>query len=131
MWGGFDSVHVDGSGGACGYIDGVVMPVRADGRDAYARFAAATGPVFLEHGASRVADAFADDVRDGTLTDFNRAIHRQNGETAAFGWIEWPDKATRDAGWEKIMADPRMTGQDAPFDGKRMIFGGFTPLVDR
>nr|WP_317128308.1 DUF1428 domain-containing protein [Sphingomonas baiyangensis] len=131
VWGGFESVCDEGQGAGTGYIDGVVMPMPLDARDAYARFSAACAPAFLENGALRVVDAFADDVRDGKQTDFHRAVHRQDGETAAYGWVEWPDKATRDAGWEKVMADPRMTGQDAPFDGKRMMFGGFVPIVDR
>nr|WP_315764918.1 DUF1428 domain-containing protein [Sphingomonas sp. Y38-1Y] len=108
----------------------MVLPLPAAARDEYRRFCSAVAPVFLEYGATRVMDAVADDVQDGKVTDFNRAILREEGEVAAFGWVEWPDKAARDAGWEKVMADPRMTGEDAPFDGKRMIFGGFVPLLD-
>ncbi|WP_294264100.1 DUF1428 domain-containing protein [uncultured Sphingomonas sp.] len=111
-------------------MDGIVLPLPADAKDAYAAFCERVGPVFLEHGAVRVMDAIADDVQDGAVTDFNRAVLREEGEVAAFGWVEWPDKAGRDAGWEKVMADPRMSGEDAPFDGKRMIFGGFVPLID-
>ena len=62
--------------------------------------------------------------------DFNRAVHRADGETVVFSWIEWPDKATRDAAWQSLMQDERMAGPDRPFDGKRMIFGGFVPIVD-
>lgn len=132
IWGGFDSVHDAGSPTGVGYIDGVVMPVRADGRADYARFAERTGPAFLEYGALRVVDAFGDDISAGKVTDFQRAVHQEDGETVAYGWVEWPDKATRDTGWEKIMADPRMTeAGEPPFDGKRMMFGGFVPLVDQ
>ncbi|WP_409977370.1 DUF1428 domain-containing protein [Sphingomonas sp. Y38-1Y] len=130
VWGGFESVADVGTPGGAGYIDGVVLPLPAAARDEYRRFCSAVAPVFLEYGATRVMDAVADDVQDGKVTDFNRAILREEGEVAAFGWVEWPDKAARDAGWEKVMADPRMTGEDAPFDGKRMIFGGFVPLLD-
>lgn len=130
IWGGFESVSDVGRAGGAGYIDGIVLPLRADAREAYRVFCERVGPVFLEHGAVRVMDAVADDVQDGALTDFNRAVLREEGEVAAFGWVEWPDKAARDAGWERVMADPRMSGEDAPFDGKRMIFGGFVPLID-
>lgn len=130
VWGGFESVSDVGRPGGAGYIDGVVLPLRADAHDTYRVFCEKVGPVFLEHGATRVMDAVADDVQDGKVTDFNRAVLREDGEVAAFGWVEWPDKAARDAGWEKVMADPRMGGEDAPFDGKRMIFGGFVPLLD-
>lgn len=130
VWGGFESVSDVGRPGGAGYVDGVVLPLRADARAAYGVFCERVGPVFLEHGAVRVMDAVADDVQDGAVTDFNRAVLREEGEVAAFGWVEWPDKAARDVGWEKVMADPRMSGEDAPFDGKRMIFGGFVPLID-
>lgn len=128
---GFDVVHEAGDGGGTGYIDGIVLPARADDRAAYRDFARACAPVFLAAGALRVVDAYGDDVRDGTLTDFNRAIHRQDGEVPVYGWVEWPSKAVRDAGWPRIMEDPAM--KDAgppPFDGKRMMFGGFVPLLD-
>jgi uncharacterized protein YbaA (DUF1428 family) len=131
VWGGFESVADVGAASGTGYVDGVVLPLPADRREAYRSFCNAVGPVFLEYGATRVMDAVADDVQDGKVTDFNRAILRKDGEVAAFGWVEWRDKAARDTGWEKAMADPRMSGEDAPFDGKRMIFGGFVPIVDR
>lgn len=130
VWGGFDSVSDVGCAGGAGYIDGMVLPLPADAHAAYRSFCEKVGPVFLEHGAVRAMDAVADDVQDGKVTDFNRAVLRKDGEVAAFGWVEWPDKAARDAGWEKVMADPRMSGEDAPFDGRRMIFGGFVPLID-
>ncbi|WP_243846772.1 DUF1428 domain-containing protein [Sphingomonas japonica] len=130
IYAGFETVSDAGQATGTGYIDGVVLPLPTDAREAYRSFAQACAAVFLEHGALRVVDAVGDDVPDGKHTDFNRAIHRQDGETAGFGWVEWPDKVTRDAGWEKVMADPRMHGQDAPFDGKRMMFGGFIPVVD-
>lgn len=130
MWGGFDSVSDAGRGTGTGYVDGVVVPIAAGARDAYASFSRAVADPFIEHGALRVMDAVADDVSRGEHTDFFRAVLAEGEEVPAFGWVEWPDKATRDAGWEKVMADERMNGQDAPFDGKRMIFGGFTPIVD-
>lgn len=130
VWGGFEGLHVAGAGEGTGYVDACVLPVPTDRRDDYLAFAQATAAIFLDHGALRVADGFGDDVQDGKQTDFNRAVLREEGETAAFGWIEWRDKAGRDAGWEKVMTDPRMEALTPPFDGKRMMFGGFTPLVD-
>nr|WP_235524148.1 DUF1428 domain-containing protein [Sphingomonas sp. Leaf33] len=128
--GGFESVSDAGDGRGTGFIDGIVLPVKTADRAAFAQFARGVAAPFLEHGALRVMDTVADDVQPGKQTDFFRAILAEAGEEPSFGWVEWPDRATRDAGWEAIMADPRMQGNDAPFDGKRMIFGGFTPIID-
>ncbi len=130
VMGGFTSVSDVGDGRGTGYIDGIVLPVKTGDREAFGEFARSVGDVFLEFGALRVMDTVADDVQPGERTDFFRAIRAVDGEDPSFGWVEWPDKATRDAGWNAIMTDPRMQGHDAPFDGKRMIFGGFTTIVD-
>lgn len=130
VWGGFESVSEAGEARATGYVDGVVLPLKAGRCDDYARFAAATTDTFLDHGALRVMDAVADDVTAGEVTDFLRAVNVEDGEIPAFGWVEWPDKPTRDAGWAKVMADPRLADSAPPFDGKRMIFGGFTTIIN-
>ncbi|MFD1788059.1 DUF1428 domain-containing protein [Sphingomonas floccifaciens] len=132
IMGGFDSVSDAGSGSGrnAGFIDGVVLPLKADARETYRDFASSLAPIFLEFGALRVLDAVADDVPTGERTDFYRAVCAEKGEPPAFGFVEWPDRATRDAGWNAIMADPRMQDQTPPFDGKRMIFGGFAVIVD-
>lgn len=131
VWSGFEGLHEQGSGGKPGYVDGVVLPVPADKKDAYRDFAARSAEAFAEHGATRVIEGWGDDLMEGKVTDFHRAVLRKDGETVVFSWIEWPDKATRDGAWEKLMNDERlMGGDDRPFDGKRMIFGGFTPIVD-
>ncbi|GGB27872.1 hypothetical protein GCM10011380_16860 [Sphingomonas metalli] len=131
VYGGFDGVHETGSLGGAGFIDGVLMPIRG-GRAAYADHAALLAPVFLDHGAVRVVDALADDVQPGVVTDFPRAVRLEGEEAVGFGWVEWPDKAARDAGWNAIMADPRMAdAAPPPWDGKRMIFGGFSVILDR
>ena len=114
------------------YVDGFVIPVRTASKHAFADQAGSLDAVFIEHGALRVLECWGDDVPEGKLTDFRRAVQATAEETVVFSWIEWPDKATRDAGMAKVMADPRMSPENcAPiFDGKRMIFGGFTPVVD-
>ena len=77
-----------------------------------------------------MVECWGDDVPDGKVTDFRRAVQAEDGETVVFSWIEWPSKAVRDAGMAKLMADPRMQSNDPPFDGKRMIYGGFATLFD-
>ena len=130
--GGFDSIVDDRAGGAMGYADGYVLPVPDGNKDAYRALAEKASQVFRDHGATRVVEAWGDDVPDGKVTDFARAAHKQDGETVVFSWVEWPSKEARVAGWEKVMADERMQpdGTEVPFDGKRMIYGGFAPIVE-
>ena len=85
--------------------------------------------VFRDYGATRVVEAWGDDLPDGKLTDFRRAVKAEDGENVVFSFVEWPDKATRDAGWAKMMEEDGPSG-DMPFDGKRMFWGGFRPVVD-
>ncbi len=106
------------------YLDAFVAAVPVTDKAAYIAFAERIDRLFVEHGALRVVDGWADDVPHGTQTDFYRAVQAKKGEAVVFGYIEWPDKATRMAGFDAAMKDDRMQG-DAPFDGKRMIFGGF------
>ncbi|HRD28162.1 MAG TPA: DUF1428 domain-containing protein [Caulobacter sp.] len=112
------------------YIDANVLAVPTARKDAYIAFAREVDPLFRECGALSVVDAWGDDVPEGKLTDYRRAVQATADETVVLGWITWPDKATRDAGWEKVMQDPRMQTFNPPFDGKRMIFGGFEVVVE-
>jgi uncharacterized protein YbaA (DUF1428 family) len=112
------------------YIDGFVIPVPAAKKDAYRAVAAKASAVFLEHGATRIVECWGDDVPDGKVTDFKRAVQAEAGETVVFSWIVWPSKAVRDAASPKVMNDPRMKMEDMPFDGKRLIYGGFDVLFD-
>ena len=109
------------------YIDGFVAPVRTADKEAYRAYAGQIAGVFRQHGALEVIDCWGDDVPEGKLTSFPLAVRREEGETVVFGWVAWPSRAARDAGWKAVMADPRMQpGATAmPFDGKRMVFGGF------
>ena len=114
------------------YVDGFVIAVPTAGKQAFVDLARKTDAMFIEYGALRVLECWGDDVPEGKLTDFRRAVQAKADETVVFSWIEWPDKATRDAGMARVMADPTLSPEQcAPiFDGKRMIFGGFTPVVD-
>lgn len=112
------------------YIDGFVIAVPTANKQQFLEHARQFDPMFLEYGATRVIEGWGDDVPDGKVTDFRRAVQATADETVVFSWVEWPDKATRDAGIAKMMADPRMDpsapgSPPMPFDGKRMIFGGF------
>lgn len=132
IYAGFELLHESGPGGSCGYIDGIVLPVPESQKEAYRTFCRTSAEAFVEQGALRTVDTFGNDVPDGKVTDFRRAAKVEDGETVAFGWIEWPSKQARDAAWEKLMSDERLSaGDDRPFDGKRMMFGGFVPVVDR
>jgi uncharacterized protein YbaA (DUF1428 family) len=112
------------------FLDITVIPVLTANKDRYLEHSRAVSPLFRDAGAIGVTEAWGEDVPDGKLTDFKRAVALQDGETVAVGWITWPDKATRDAGWEKMMADERMMSMDPPFDGKRMIYAGFDVIAE-
>ena len=115
-----------------GYVEGFVLAVPAENKDAYRKHAADAAPLFKEFGATRLVECWGDDVPDGKVTDFRGAVKAKEGEVVLFSWIEYPSKDVRDAAVEKMMSDPRMKemGANMPFDGKRMIFGGFAPILD-
>jgi len=113
------------------YIDGFVIPVPAGNKDAYVASARKVWALFKEFGATRLVECWGDDVPKGKVTDFYGSVKTEPGEVVVFSWIEWPSKAVRDAGQQKMMSDPRMKELGPmPFDGKRMIFGGFAPVLD-
>ena len=114
------------------YVDGYVVPVPTGKQREYAEVAKTGAAVFKDYGATRVVECWGDDVPDGKLTDFKRSVQAEGSETVVFSWIEWPDKATRDAAMTKVMSDSRLSpqGNPMPFDGKRMIFGGFAPVLE-
>lgn len=113
------------------YVQGFVVPVPTQKREAYRALAAAVAPLFHEYGATRLVEAWGDAVPEGKVTDFNMAVKAEPDETVVFSWIEWPDKATCEAAQKKMEADERMKPDgEMPFDGKRMIYGGFAPLLD-
>jgi uncharacterized protein YbaA (DUF1428 family) len=113
------------------YVDGFIIPVPAEKREAYRKVAEIAAPVFKEHGALRVVECWGDDIPDGEVTDFRKAVKAEGAENVVFSWIVWPSKEVRDEGNKKVMADPRLAGMtDMPFDGKRMFWGGFQVLLD-
>ena len=114
------------------YVDGYVLAVSTAKRDAYRKLAQDAAVVFKEHGALSIVECWGDDVPEGKLTSFPMAVQAEPDETVVFAWITWPSRAARDEGMRKAMEDQRMDHRpDAmPFDGKRMIFGGFEAIVD-
>ena len=129
IMGGFEAIVEEGSGGGS-YTDGFVVPVPEANRDAYRELASKMAKVFRQNGATRVVEAFSDDVSKGEVTDFYRAVKAEDGEGVVFSFIEWPDKATRDEAWKVIMSDETLKPEGMPFDGKRMFWGGFEKIVD-
>jgi len=113
------------------YIQGFVIPVPDGNKEDYRAMAAKVAPMFKDYGAERIVECWSDAVPDGKLTDFRKAVQAEAGESVVFAWVVWPDKATHDSAAEKMRADPRMEDQGPiPFDGKRMIYGGFVPIFD-
>ncbi|MEG9268717.1 DUF1428 domain-containing protein [Qipengyuania sp. Mu-71] len=118
------------------YIDGFVMAVPTANKEKFTAHAEMADSVFIDLGATRVIECWGDDVPDGETTDFRKAVKAKDDEAVVFSWIEWPDKKTRDAAMAKMMSedfsDERMDQEKnpMPFDGKRLIFGGFAPVAE-
>jgi uncharacterized protein YbaA (DUF1428 family) len=130
IFGGFDAIVEEGSAGGA-YTDGFVVPVPEGKREDYRALAAKMAKVFRQHGATRVIEAFSNDVPKGEVTDYYRAVKAEEGEGVVFSFIEWPDKATRDEAWKVIMEDESLKPQgEMPFNGQRMFWGGFDKILD-
>jgi uncharacterized protein YbaA (DUF1428 family) len=114
------------------YIDGFVVAVPTANRERYKKHAETAAAVFKEHGALRLVECWGDDVPQGKVTSFPMAVQCKDDETVVFSWVAWPSKKVRDEGMKKVMADPRLQPDNnpMPFDGKRLIYGGFEMLVD-
>jgi uncharacterized protein YbaA (DUF1428 family) len=116
---------------ATGYVEGFVAAVPAKNKQVYTEHARKAWEVFKEFGATHMVECWGDDVPDGKVTDFRGAVQAKDGEVVVFSWIEYPSKTVRDEANKKMMEDDRMKDMsDMPFDGKRMIFGGFAPILD-
>lgn len=112
------------------YVDGVVAAVPTANKQAYHDHAAAAVDVFKRHGALSMIELWGNDVPEGKVNSLHTAVMRKPDETIVMSYIVWPSKEVRDAGWAKVMEDPDMAGNEMPFDGSRMIFGGFDVLLD-
>ncbi len=114
------------------YVDGFLLAVSNAKKEEYRRHAEKSAALLKEHGMTSMVECWGDDVPEGTLTSFRMAVKQVEDETVVFSWMTWPSKEARDEGWKKIMADPRMKMEpgEMPFDGKRMIYGGFRVLVN-
>lgn len=129
IYSGFETI-LDTGGGSFGYVDGFVAAVPTANRQSYLDHASEAADAFQRLGATRLVENWGVDVADGTVTDFKKAVAAKDDETVVFSWVEWPDKATRDAGMAAMQDDPAFRDMQMPFDGSRMIFGGFTPILD-
>ena len=112
------------------YIEGFVAAVPTANKETYIEQAREGAEYFKKLGATRMVECWGDDVPKGEVTDFYKAVQAKDDETVIFSWVEYPDKATRDAANEKMGEDPEMQEMEMPFDGKRMFFGGFEQVVD-
>jgi len=130
VYGGFRPLYDQGAGGK--YVDGFVSPVPKDRKEEYRKHVEECAPLFKELGITRMVECWGDDVPAGELTDFRRAVQAKDDEIVVFSWMEYPSRQVRDAAGKKMMSDPRMAaiGKKMPFDGKRMIYGGFAPIFD-
>ncbi|MBD9676384.1 DUF1428 domain-containing protein [Pseudomonas sp. PDM18] len=113
------------------YVDGFLVPVPTASKERYIEVARKAAAMFREYGALGVVECWGNDVPEGKVTSFPMAVKLKEDETVVFSWITWPSKAARDEGMKKFMEDPRMKTEfaDMPFDGQRMIFGGFDVIV--
>lgn len=132
IYGGFETIVDEGQHAADSYVQGYIVPVPSSKREDYRRMAEEAWTMFKDHGALRVVEAWGDDVPDGKLTDFRRAVKAEEGEKVVFAFMEWPSREVCDAAAEKMKTDERMKppeGMQMPFDAKRLVFGGFTQVV--
>lgn len=115
------------------YIDAYVAAVPTANRAAYLEHTTQVGPVFKEHGALSITECWGDDIPDGEVTSFPLAVKCAADETVVLGWVVWPSKEVRDRGMAAMMEDSRMSPENAPmpFDGKRLIYGGFDLLLEQ
>lgn len=112
------------------YVDGFVAAVPANGREAFLAHAREMDNYFKKMGATRVVECWGDDVPEGKVTDFRRAVKAEANETVVFSWVEWPSKDVRNKAMEAMQNDTSMQNAEMPFDGKRMIFGGFEMIFE-
>lgn len=135
IYGGFEVLLDERKKGASAaqkpaYVDGALLPVAAKDKDAYVQSARKQTALLLELGALRVVDTWGENVTDGKVTDFNRAVKAKEGEKVVFSWVEWPSKAVRDAAWKTFFERPDAHSDEAIVDESRRVWGGFQPVVE-
>ena len=133
IYGGFEAFVDERADGATGYVDGYLLLVPEGKKEEYSALARKVAGKIKEFGAVGGVEAWGDDVPEGKVTDYRRAVKAGDGEGIVYSYVEWPDKETRDKGWERMMSDPGMQpgeGEEMPFDGQRMFWGGFRPIID-
>jgi uncharacterized protein YbaA (DUF1428 family) len=129
--GGFQPINDSGKGARTAYVDACLTPVPNGNKSEYKERADKFAAILREYGATRAVDAWGDDVSPGKVTDYQGAVKAKPDEAIVFSWIEWPSKEARDQGWAKAEKDPRMKALKMPFDGQRLVYGGFTTLIDQ
>jgi uncharacterized protein YbaA (DUF1428 family) len=130
IFGGFESI-VEAGEGRGSYVNGFISPVPSEKKEAYREMTERHAAIFREYGALRLVQAWGDDVPDGKVTDFRKSVQAKPDEIVVFAFIEWPSRQANNEAWDKIMKDQRMQSSgDAPFDGKRMFWGGFEIILD-
>lgn len=137
IYGGFEPLVEEGAVRAAPYVQGFIVPVPAGNKQAYREAALGMWEIMKDYGATRVIEAWQDEVPEGKQTDFFRSVKAEDGEIVVFSFVEWTSREVCDAAQEKMMQDERMTAfmeqqPDAkpPFDGRRMVYGGFRPVVE-
>jgi uncharacterized protein YbaA (DUF1428 family) len=130
IYGGFAAlVDIGGGSGGAGYVDGYIVAVPEANREAYRKVAQEAAEHFAALGALRTVEAWSDDVPEGKVTDFRRAVKAEPHEAVVFSFVTWPSKAVRTEAWKRFAEENPMMGE-MPFDGRRMVYGGFVPLVE-
>jgi uncharacterized protein YbaA (DUF1428 family) len=130
VYAGFETIGETGSAGDAGYVQGYIAPVPKKNKQAFAEMCAQMRDIAADCGALRSVDSWSEEIKDGKVTDFKRAVKAEEGEAVSFGYIEWPSRQAYEEGSAKMRKDKRMANLDMPLDGRRIIFGGFEVLLD-
>ena len=112
------------------YITGFLTPVKAENKERYIASARKSWPLFQKYGCLEQVETWGEDVPDGKVTSFPMAVKKEDDEVVVFAWLRWPDRATADKCWEQMQSDPDFSNMDMPFDGQRMMWGGFAPIFE-
>ena len=112
------------------YITGFLIPVKAENKDRYVESARKSWPLFQKYGCLEQVECWGEDIPPGKVTGFDLAVKQEPGETVVFSWLRWPDRAAADKCFAEMMNDPDFDGMDMPFDGQRMMWGGFAPVFE-